>query len=68
MAEMTVEEVWDRTSEVIRDHGKCALGGELTAAPWSVFHGALSCLVKQVRLPPISAHFLPPSLTKSLDH
>ena len=48
VAEMTVEETWDRTRDVIEEYGKFAAGGGLdTLPPWPVFHEALSRLVQQ---------------------
>jgi hypothetical protein len=48
VAEMTVEEIWDRTCDVIHDYGKYAAGGGLEVVPpWSVFHEALSRQVQQ---------------------
>lgn len=45
--EMTVEEIWNRTCDVIHDHGRVAAGGGLDAPPpWAVFDWALDRLVQ----------------------
>lgn len=46
--EMTVEEIWNRTCDVIHDYGKVAEGGGLDSTPpWARFDRALNRLVQQ---------------------
>lgn len=48
VAEMTVEEIWDRTCDIIHEYGKFAASGGLDEVPpWSVFDEALARLVQQ---------------------
>jgi hypothetical protein len=48
VAEMTVEEIWDRTCDVIHEYGKYAEGGGLDVVPpWVVFDEALARLIQQ---------------------
>lgn len=48
VSEMTVEEIWERTCDVVHEFGKFAAGGGLEdVPPWPVFHEGLCRLVQQ---------------------